>query len=141
NMDAPTLNYTPLLSTRPLPAMPSHTPPASPAYPSPFPSNPTAPTEISTISLHDALPISGDAWAPNWSTTGDRKQGSPDERRRGRSEEHTSELQSRGQVVFRLLLEKKKSSVGGELVAEGETPDAKVGTDEWIEVHLAGGVV
>src|SRR5207253_7912540 len=31
-----------------------------------------------------------------------------DERRLGRSEEHTSELQSRGHLVCRLLLEKKK---------------------------------
>src|SRR5437870_8122371 len=31
-------------------------------------------------------------------------------RRRQRSEEHTSELQSRGQLVCRLLLEKKKTS-------------------------------
>src|SRR5690625_6217212 len=31
----------------------------------------------------------------------------------GRSEEHTSELQSRGQLVCRLLLEKKKTSTSG----------------------------
>src|SRR5690625_6632732 len=33
---------------------------------------------------------------------------SPEQQRQARSEEHTSELQSRGQLVCRLLLEKKK---------------------------------
>src|SRR5690625_7126587 len=33
-------------------------------------------------------------------------------RRKSRSEEHTSELQSRGQLVCRLLLEKKKKMIG-----------------------------
>src|SRR3989442_7116449 len=35
--------------------------------------------------------------------------GGPEERRRRRSEEHTSELQSRPHLVCRLLLEKKKT--------------------------------
>src|SRR5436309_8979649 len=41
-----------------------------------------------------------------------RAQGGPDRhgRRQGRSEEHTSELQSRENLVCRLLLEKKKQS-------------------------------
>src|SRR5690348_17858489 len=67
------------------------------------------PTEIYTLSLHDALPIcrpivrlrsptlctvscSGSAWY--------------------RSEEHTSELQSPVHIVCRLLLEKKKFTLG-----------------------------
>src|SRR5476651_2915128 len=65
--------------------------------------NDTATTEIYTLSLHDALPISrfsktlidGKIWWPSatWPM---------------RSEEHTSELQSRQYLVCRLLLEKKK---------------------------------
>src|SRR6266702_8957904 len=76
--------------------------------------NDTATTEIYTLSLHDALPIFAES-------AGERR------RRRGlaverigaailgpgnigtRSEEHTSELQSRGHLVCRLLLEKKKN--------------------------------
>src|SRR5439155_22823007 len=88
----------------------------------------TPPTQISTLSLHDALPILA------WCTT----EGSPGRisidvthvsslngfgimndsicpmpfagtlNGIGRSEEHTSELQSRGHLVCRLLLEKKK---------------------------------
>src|SRR5256885_11826454 len=67
--------------------------------------NDTATTEIYTLSLHDALPISGwwrksaAAWrcVPCWQSP-----------RPGRSEEHTSELQSPCNLVCRLLLEKKK---------------------------------
>src|SRR3712207_7234855 len=88
--------------------------------------NDTATTEIYTLSLHDALPILGieldeaelekahqayrnmglgardDAVAmqflvPGWSYD-------------NRSEEHTSELQSRQYLVCRLLLEKKKKT-------------------------------
>src|SRR5256885_5442585 len=71
--------------------------------------NDTATTEIYTLSLHDALPISGvghvrvrganhtrflpvNLWHDFW----------------WRSEEHTSELQSPCNLVCRLLLEKKK---------------------------------
>src|SRR5438105_10976202 len=67
----------------------------------------TATTEIYTLSLHDALPISrrGNRTALRQrSSHGDHhKLGS-----RQRSEEHTSELQSRVDLVCRLLLEKKK---------------------------------
>src|SRR5436190_16133071 len=88
----------------------------------------TATTEIYTLSLHDALPIS------NTSTPGRRWQRCKVEGRRrdelrfgalmrccasprigvrrsnhfARSEEHTSELQSHSDLVCRLLLEKKK---------------------------------
>src|SRR5699024_11223094 len=72
-----------------------------------------ATTEIYTLSLHDALPISA-AQArrclrqkqPSWSRGRALIFASP--RRRARSEEHTSELQSRFDLVCRLLLEKKK---------------------------------
>src|SRR6478672_13787853 len=69
--------------------------------------NDTATTEIYTLSLHDALPIASSALSTrprlaafiasirlsSWS----------------RSEEHTSELQSRSDIVCRLLLEKTKT--------------------------------
>src|SRR2546429_8513665 len=68
--------------------------------------NDTATTEIYTLSLHDALPISrgcdGHAGAPQLRSIQGRRAG------RDRSEEHTSELQSRLHLVCRLLLEKKK---------------------------------
>src|SRR2546429_5137364 len=79
--------------------------------------NDTATTEIYTLSLHDALPISLDA------VHAQEERGHPDERASRshhrafrhlhgpccrRSEEHTSELQSRLHLVCRLLLEKKK---------------------------------
>src|SRR5712664_4984658 len=65
--------------------------------------NDTATTEIYTLSLHDALPISATPGC-TWSSRG------PDPtRRRPRTEEHTSELQSRSDLVCRLLLEKKKT--------------------------------
>src|SRR2546426_6207868 len=75
--------------------------------------NDTATTEIYTLSLHDALPISHAARAggrlariPRPRGAGLRGAGA----RRGgaRSEEHTSELQSPCNLVCRLLLEKKK---------------------------------
>src|SRR5258708_12276656 len=82
--------------------------------------NDTATTEIYTLSLHDALPISlrermarpeaalaiatGDAAAREWAWKGLEAADS------GRSEEHTSELQSPDHLVCRLLLEKKKKN-------------------------------
>src|SRR3712207_7673787 len=81
--------------------------------------NDTATTEIYTLSLHDALPISGRRPdRPDLLCRADLRGGSGELRprprqarpRRGpyRSEEHTSELQSRQYLVCRLLLEKKK---------------------------------
>src|SRR3712207_7326147 len=94
--------------------------------------NDTATTEIYTLSLHDALPISVDEWCERL-----QKAGIPYEKlatteevledpqcwengylhrhtfesgNEGRSEEHTSELQSRQYLVCRLLLEIKKSA-------------------------------
>src|SRR5215813_14472685 len=69
--------------------------------------NDTATTEIYTLSLHDALPISIVGGPPHAGAPGDRVVGQP---RRWRSEEHTSELQSRPHLVCRLLLAKKKPS-------------------------------
>src|SRR3712207_7649726 len=81
--------------------------------------NDTATTEIYTLSLHDALPISAEARLP---TAGRPHELDPHRRPRvplrsallrprrpgrdRRSEEHTSELQSRQYLVCRLLLEK-----------------------------------
>src|SRR2546429_9323403 len=90
--------------------------------------NDTATTEIYTLSLHDALPI----WSPS-APASSRSAGAPFPTRRSsasggaarlpapsraargraailrsRSEEHTSELQSRLHLVCRLLLETKK---------------------------------
>src|SRR2546426_3402460 len=85
--------------------------------PPPFFFNDTATTEIYTLSLHDALPISQGAgrmgqypWPPLPAARGTPPRppdahGTP--RRAGRSEEHTSELQSPCNLVCRLLLEKK----------------------------------
>src|SRR2546422_9823930 len=86
--------------------------------------NDTATTEIYTLSLHDALPISPRRRSPcrpgpcpearRRSSRGpgppcDRGRTTPPRNRSGwRSEEHTSELQSRLHLVCRLLLEKKK---------------------------------
>src|SRR5260221_5510699 len=74
--------------------------------------NDTATTEIYTLSLHDALPILTRATTPAirhsspWRTRRGRGRGAAP--RRARSEEHTSELQVHSDVVWRLLLEKKK---------------------------------
>src|SRR3712207_7689917 len=95
--------------------------------------NDTAATEIYTLSLHDALPIwvrgQGDDTRPHertdarstWRSEEDRMvartmteaerwlERHHDERFFLRSEEHTSELQSRQYLVCRLLLENKHS--------------------------------
>src|SRR5207253_5256214 len=97
--------------------------------------NATPPTDIYPLSLHDALPICGDSCLskehlpfvfpetiavrnfyrdvsvqfgvvglPYFAERASAKKGDQFKR----SEEHTSELQSRGHLVCRLLLEKKK---------------------------------
>src|SRR3712207_8885143 len=81
--------------------------------------NDTAPTEIYTLSLHDALPIWIEERNPALNavveTFPDHSrqmlQDAPEGPLHGvpRSEEHTSELQSRQYLVCRLLLEKKKN--------------------------------
>src|SRR2546430_15689822 len=82
--------------------------------------NDTATTEIYTLSLHDALPISkvkqksgsrleSEMEHPNI-LLGDIMTVPFQELYGVRSEEHTSELQSQSNLVCRLLLEKKKKS-------------------------------
>src|SRR3712207_7517429 len=96
--------------------------------------NDTATTEIYTLSLHDALPICDRRNSNERGSDTSSGRGEPGvhdanrRRRRGRlsrvggrsergvcghwrSEEHTSELQSRQYLVCRLLLEKKYTSV------------------------------
>src|SRR2546422_7847565 len=78
--------------------------------------NDTATTEIYTLSLHDALPI----WRGGEEEAEERRRRGEEQKRKSttstsaphpanRSEEHTSELQSRLHLVCRLLLEKKKN--------------------------------
>src|SRR5690606_40998389 len=100
--------------------------------------NDPAPTEIYTLSLHDALPILGYGVTGNqgignyislvtlgtggvypqegvfYQTYGAARNPNPD--LKWRSEEHTSELQSRENLVCRLLLEKNKKN-------DRQTPD------------------
>src|SRR2546430_14063978 len=68
--------------------------------------NDTATTEIYTLSLHDALPISSGYFFDGSKPGGFRIQPYTES---PRSEEHTSELQSQSNLVCRLLLEKKKT--------------------------------
>src|SRR6266436_10335264 len=86
--------------------------------------NDTATTEIYTLSLHDALPISN----------GSPPRSSPTRWTRcfcSRSEEHTSELQSRLHLVCRLLLEKKKKKKERSLNMKTNKPeDTYLGTAE-----------
>src|SRR5436190_11630297 len=76
--------------------------------------NDTATTEIYTLSLHDALPISTSTcigrrnWAAYWLGWNRAHRWAPCTVGSARSEEHTSELQSHSDLVCRLLLEKKK---------------------------------
>src|SRR3712207_8241418 len=89
--------------------------------------NDTATTEIYTLSLHDALPIWRPSAAPGDDTAERAEQraararllagalltlGAEGRQDDVRSEEHTSELQSRQYLVCRLLLEKKKTRHG-----------------------------
>src|SRR3989442_4351440 len=74
--------------------------------------NDTATTEIYTLSLHDALPIyPREFFEELREAVAQAKIFAVGSRVLSRSEEHTSELQSRPHLVCRLLLEKKKESV------------------------------
>src|SRR3989442_8287393 len=89
--------------------------------------NDTATTEIYTLSLHDALPISPlrNFWSRHLPgrARGRFERGEESCLRRllsragdkTRSEEHTSELQSRPHLVCRLLLEKKKKMTSNDI--------------------------
>src|SRR5438477_4907844 len=75
--------------------------------------NDTATTEIYTLSLHDALPISRSSSSTTMTNLPALKSqtASGTVARLMRSEEHTSELQSHVNLVCRLLLEKKNTVV------------------------------
>src|SRR5256885_12428434 len=77
--------------------------------------NDTATTEIYTLSLHDALPISSRRQQPSGTVPWRPTLNQPRHNMKklltailSRSEEHTSELQSPCNLVCRLMLEKKK---------------------------------
>src|SRR2546430_12348400 len=70
--------------------------------------NDTATTEIYTLSLHDALPISLNHGRQHQRADGRVGVEIGAHEQHQRSEEHTSELQSQSNLVCRLLLEKKK---------------------------------
>src|SRR2546429_3550180 len=88
--------------------------------------NDTATTEIYTLSLHDALPIYTAPLLKHCQRNAERENTDEAGMQQGeqvdffagrktkkstRSEEHTSELQSRLHLVCRLLLEKKKTKI------------------------------
>src|SRR5687768_18153586 len=75
-----------------------------------FSFNNTATTEIYTLSLHDALPISPDSLMYGLLKLQEQVAEFQKTGKRVRSEEHTSELQSRLHLVCRLLLEKKNTN-------------------------------
>src|SRR5437867_9252275 len=82
--------------------------------------NATAPPQIYTLSLHDALPISEtDLSAAGATVKLQRYAGEHGWRGDVRSEEHTSELQSPYDLVCRLLLEKKKEYETGLEIQKG----------------------
>src|SRR5690606_41506493 len=108
--------------SRPAAPVPS---PVCSLSPAPLFSTPAAPPDISPLSLHDALPISARRQArrpgrrtrpgrapppctPAPAPVPSRCRSAPPAPPATRSEEHTSELQSRENLVCRLLLEKKK---------------------------------
>src|SRR5690349_24172438 len=102
--------------------------------------NDTATTEIYTLSLHDALPI----WYPSRNRKVIETASAPTTRIMTgcarRSEEHTSELQSRRDLVCRLLLEKKKNKTKQmvPLVYDASEPrgDIRVGcAHRWLAVQ------
>src|SRR2546430_11195605 len=89
--------------------------------------NDTATTEIYTLSLHDALPISpGRRRGPGRRRRAAARRGGD----RRRSEEHTSELQSQSNLVCRLLLEKKKKKKAERIIqlelSYGDRPHSTV---------------
>src|SRR5436305_6470229 len=90
--------------------------------------NHTPTTDIYTLSLHDALPISRSSAAPPppicSSTCARTRACLRRSRSISRSEEHTSELQSRPHLVCRLLLEKKKTASASTERAHSSTAPA-----------------
>src|SRR5207302_10659134 len=111
--------------------------PTCPAWCLRFLYSPPATSQIYILSLHDALPISiqprslapasprrlaAPPHRPHWRLRRALRLARPVRRRskaaRRRSEEHTSELQSRENLVCRLLLEKKKKKTNTTLTID-----------------------
>src|SRR5256885_13292393 len=96
--------------------------------------NDTATTEIYTLSLHDALPISQEVRSGSCYVPRSHRGRSRSYLQRGnhwtlhRSEEHTSELQSPCNLVCRLLLEKKKRNIAATIFYTCRTKSYSVAT-------------
>src|SRR5256885_8594540 len=98
--------------------------------------NDTATTEIYTLSLHDALPISRSCFVAAifasrrasalWSTSAlivwSMRASSSARCSSARSEEHTSELQSPCNLVCRLLLERKNNQTSHSVLSDTAAP-------------------
>src|ERR1051326_9555095 len=87
--------------------------------------NDTATTEIYTLSLHDALPISLAPRAP-WRLGHQLKRPSVD-----RSEEHTSELQSHSFISYAVFCLKKKNNIN-----HTPLPTPALSTDKLHTIHI-----
>src|ERR1017187_11039411 len=92
--------------------------------------NDTATTEIYTLSLHDALPISGRLRKIRPEHRGLVVS---DERAEPRSEEHTSELQSPMYLVCRLLLVKNTTAIDLNITLHRDLARASQATPVHIE--------
>src|SRR5690242_20809393 len=121
--------YEPPCGPRPYKPTPS-SPPTAPSSHMSFFFNDPPPTEIYTLSLHDALPI--------YNRDGTFREVSHEMfdhlSKFGMGSDkigkHTSELQSHVNLVCRLLLEKKKEESFGEFLADGGAEGESVGGDE-----------
>src|SRR5258708_27036947 len=100
--------------------------------------NDTATTEIYTLSLHDALPISKQP-KTRGNALSRRQCRYTEQKDQGffvqynRSEEHTSELQSPDHLVCRLLLEKKKNT--NQKTTTGEQKGSNIRMTQQIQRH------
>src|SRR5256885_12285819 len=95
--------------------------------------NDTATTEIYTLSLHDALPIY--PLPEGHGAGGLRGRGVLLKVRagEGRSEEHTSELQSPCNIVCRLLLEKKQTRLTGRALCSDDYTTSSVHLSRYLK--------
>src|SRR4029077_18234826 len=95
--------------------------------------NDTAPTEIYTLPLHAALPLSAPAPAGGHRLRPPRRRGDPHRSGRRRSEEHTSELQSHLNLGCRLLLGKKGDPRLGHTAAPEDTKPHRTDSQTRVE--------
>src|SRR2546422_4526637 len=98
--------------------------------------NDTATTEIYTLSLHDALPICARSYEVVCPSVVVETAGHPAPYGdMTRSEEHTSELQSRLHLVCRLLLEKKKKNANSVPPTHVTPPSGRLPTLQLISTY------